>query len=179
MSEENDDKNRRGRAELWLQALLMLGVVAVPGLLALLTAGLSFERAKTVEFCSSCHVMGPFVQGVEDTKSDLLSAKHFQRHWINHNNCYTCHTNYDFFGPVDAKIRGLRHLYSNFTGFKKRPRLFKPFPNGNCLQCHGNTRKYRESPAHEPMLEQLGKDEMKCIECHGPVHPQGETGGKS
>lgn len=171
MSAKNSERPSKIPSELWLQALLFLGIIALPALLAGLTGAVAFERSKSVKFCSSCHIMEPFIQGVENSKSELLSAKHFQRHWINHNSCYTCHTDYDFLGPMTAKVRGLRHLYANALGAKKAPKLYKPFPNGNCLQCHGNTFKYLEQEVHAPMLEQLKNNETSCIECHGPVHP--------
>jgi nitrate/TMAO reductase-like tetraheme cytochrome c subunit len=72
---------------------------------------------------------------------------------------------------MSAKIRGLRHLYANAVGAKAPPKLYKPFPNGNCLQCHGNTFKYLEQPVHVPMIEALRNNETSCIDCHGPVHP--------
>ena len=175
MPSKGQDKPPRIPPDIWLQALLFLGIVALPVLLASLTGAVAFERSKSVQFCSSCHVMTPFVQGVESSKSDLLSAKHFQRHWINHNSCYTCHTDYDFLGPMASKVRGLRHLYANALGAKNPPKLYKPFPNGNCLQCHGNTFKYLEQPVHAPMIEALKNDEASCIDCHGPVHPQAES----
>lgn len=171
MTPKGESKSSRIPNELWLQALLFMGIIALPVLLAGLTGAVAFERSKTVQFCSSCHIMEPFVKGVEHSKSDLLSAKHFQRHWINHNSCYTCHTDYDFLGPMTAKIRGLRHLYANALGADEAPKLYKPFPNGNCLQCHGKTFKYLEHPVHVPMIEQLRNNEVSCIDCHGPVHP--------
>ncbi|PIR19530.1 MAG: hypothetical protein COV48_01515 [Elusimicrobia bacterium CG11_big_fil_rev_8_21_14_0_20_64_6] len=175
MAKNQNNQTPRIPSELWLQALLFLGVIALPVLLAGLTGAVAFERSKSVQFCSSCHVMEPFVHGVESSKSELLSAKHFQRHWINHNSCYTCHTDYDFLGPMSAKIRGLRHLYANAVGVKGRPKLYKPFPNGNCLQCHGKTFKFLEHPAHAPILEELQRNKISCIDCHGPVHPGGPS----
>ncbi len=157
------------KVKIWL----FIAMVIFPVLLISATASVSFERSKSVQFCGSCHVMEPYVNDLRDPASENLAAKHFQHRFINQNQCYICHVNYDFLGPVDSKIRGLRHMVAYYSGSTKPIALYKPFPNGNCLYCHQDTQKYKESPTHAPVLEQIVADEISCASCHGPIHPKG------
>lgn len=161
----------------WAQWALFVGLLALPALLSAVTAGVAFERSKTLEFCSSCHVMSPYAEGLRDPDSELLAAKHYQYRRINHNQCYTCHTDYNFLGPVSAKIKGMRHVAAYYLGSSKPLALYKPFPNANCLQCHEGAKSFVKTAAHEPVLEQIRSDELKCVSCHGPVHPAHREGG--
>ena len=158
-----------------IKTWLSLAMVVIPIALIATTISVSFERAKSVQFCGSCHVMSPYVNDLRDSASENLAAKHFQHRFINQNQCYTCHTNYDFLGPVDSKWRGLKHMAAYYGGSKKPVALYKPFPNANCLSCHQETKKYKESSTHGPIFEQIANDEINCASCHGPVHPQQKT----
>lgn len=157
----------------WLVFLSVLGGVFV---LSLSTIEVSFERSKDVQFCGSCHTMKPFVSAMQDPKSKLLSAKHYQHSWIAERQCATCHADYGFLGPIENKVRGFRHVFHYyFTPSTNRTlHLYKPFPNENCLHCHGRTSMYNDNPAHQPILDQLHDNEISCIGCHGPVHPSQE-----
>lgn len=155
----------------WLQWTLFLGIVFVPLMLSAVTAEVAFERTKSLEFCSSCHDMSPYADDLKNPDSELLAAKHYQYRRINNNQCYTCHTDYNFLGPVNAKVRGMRHLLAYYLGPQKSPSLYKPFPNASCLQCHEGAKSFVKSGIHEPLMEQIRSNEMSCISCHGPVHP--------
>ena len=151
---------------------LFFVVALLPALVSAVTIPVTFKRAKTVEFCASCHVMHPFVDDLKNPQSENLAAKHFDRRWIAHDQCYTCHTDYVWFGPLSAKTRGLRHLMAYYLAPEHRDiKLYEPFPNGNCLQCHGQARGYRENPVHEAAAAQIASGETRCPECHAPIHP--------
>ena len=112
------------------------------------------------------------VDDLKNPQSENLAAKHFDRRWIAHDQCYTCHTDYVWFGPLSAKTRGLRHLMAYYLAPEHRDiKLYEPFPNGNCLQCHGQARGYRENPVHEAAAAQIASGETRCPECHAPIHP--------
>ena len=176
MKEPAAGKKDTVRLDLWLHWSLFLGLVALPALLSSVTAGVAFERAKTLEFCGSCHTMDPYVEGLKDPKSELLAAKHYQYRRINHNQCYTCHTDYNFLGPVNAKVRGMRHVVAYYIGGgKKQPQLYAPFKNAQCLQCHDGAKSFERAKSHADVIEQIRSDEMSCITCHGPVHPSHEA----
>lgn len=64
---------------------------------------------------------------------------HFSNRWILNNQCYTCHADYWFLGPITTKLGSLRHvaIYYSGIGMPKTINLRKPFPNSTCLECHG------------------------------------------
>ncbi len=65
----------------------------------------AMERMKSVEFCNSCHVMEPFVNGIHDLESDAMSAIHYRNNLVPQKKaCYDCHTSYSMFGGVHAKL---------------------------------------------------------------------------
>ncbi len=162
----------RARPEPWVYGAIFAGLVLVPAVLSLVTAQVAFERSKSTEFCASCHVMKPYAEDLKNPDSDLLAAKHYQYRRINHNQCYACHTDYDFLGPVNAKIRGMRHVAAYYFGSGEKPlALYKPFKNSSCLQCHEGAKSFVQAAAHQGMLEELRSGEMDCVACHGPVHP--------
>ncbi len=162
--------------EKWL-LLFILGIG--PLLLVVATFGLSFKRAETLRFCSDCHTMTPWIADLEDPHSESLAAKHYRNRWILHDQCYNCHVNYAFLGPVEAKIGGLRHIIAYYTryGMRSPIKLYESFPNGNCLRCHENSAMWRNNPTHRAIIAQLRSDKLKCISCHGPIHtPKGLKG---
>lgn len=171
MSPKDPEVLDEERARLWRHAFLVMAIVAVPVFYSMVTAEVAFERSKTTEFCASCHVMTPYVEGLKDPDSELLSAKHYQYRRINHNQCYTCHADYDLLGPMRAKMNGLKHLAHYYFGEPRKIALYKPFPNDHCLQCHDGAKSFVKAESHKEIFEQLKSDEMKCIDCHGPVHP--------
>ena len=87
------------------EKLLLLFVLGVaPALLGLATFALSFQRAEQLRFCASCHTMTPWVADLEDPNSISLASKHYRNRWILNDQCYTCHVNYKFMGPVDPAV---------------------------------------------------------------------------
>lgn len=154
-----------GKLKLWLFFL----VIVVPALLASVTAKMAFSRAQSVEFCGSCHVMQPWIDNVTGEESDSLAAEHYKRRWIQHEQCYTCHTNYGFLGPMEAKVKGVRHVIAYYIGEDAKIELYDEFPNENCLHCHLDAKGFREDSNHDPLEDILsGKD--RCVECHENIH---------
>lgn len=152
-----------------LKILLFLFLLVFPAVLSAATAQVAFTRAETVEFCSSCHTMDPWAADVTGEDSDSLAHDHFARRWIQHDQCYTCHSNYGFLGPVKAKIGGVKHVIAFYTGFSGPIELYEDFPNANCLQCHEHAKGFREEDAHDPIEDLIaGKD--RCVECHDQLH---------
>ena len=93
--------------EKWL---LLFILALAPMALGLSTFALSFQRAERVTFCASCHTMTPWIGDLKDPKSKSLAALHYHNRWILKDQCYTCHSDYDFMGPVKAKMDGVRHV---------------------------------------------------------------------
>jgi nitrate/TMAO reductase-like tetraheme cytochrome c subunit len=159
----------------WVGWSFFLGIVVLPVLLSVVTAEVAFERSKTLEFCSSCHTMDPFVNDLKDQNSSTLASKHYQYRRINYNQCYTCHSDYGFLGPVKTKLTGMKHTAIYYLGHAaKHITLYSPFPNANCLQCHEGAKSFLNNPAHQPIMAELRSGEMSCISCHSPAHPPQE-----
>lgn len=149
--------------------LLFLFVIVLPGLAAAVTGKVAFSKAQSIQFCSSCHVMTPWIENVTGAESDSLASEHYKRRWIQHDQCYTCHTNYGFLGPIQAKIKGMRHLLAFYIGERGHISLYDEFPNENCLQCHADAKGFLEDSNHEPLEDLLsGKD--RCVGCHENLH---------
>lgn len=162
---------RRLRSETY-HWLLLLGVLALPAAVLFGATATLFEETKMVESCASCHVMQPFVSDLRNPQSDTLAARHFRNKWIADHQCYTCHTTYGVHGTLAAKKDGLRHWLLYTTGTWEEPITFRgTYPNANCLACHGGTPKFLAFEGHSEIAAELSRDEMGCIDCHGPPHP--------
>jgi cytochrome c-type protein NapC len=137
------------------------------------------ERAESTQFCLSCHVMHDFGQSLYLDDPSYIPAKHFQNNLVPRGRaCYTCHTDYTMFGPIHAKVRGLRHLYIQYFGTPPPPaeiKLYTPFNNRECLHCHAGMRVYLEEPKHNKppdMMAKLNANQISCTtsKCHDFVH---------
>lgn len=152
-----------------LKFVLFFVVLVLPALASLLTTQVAFSRASSIEFCGSCHTMTPWFDNVTNPESDSLAAEHYKRRWIQHEQCFTCHSNYGFLGPIEAKINGVRHVAAFYLGFRGRIELYEEFPNGHCLKCHQEAKGFLEDSNHDPLEDILsGKD--RCVECHENIH---------
>jgi cytochrome c-type protein NapC len=155
------------------KALAFLALFLVPALASTFGAGLHLEKAKKTDFCLSCHEMGPYGESLLLDDSDYVPAAHFQNRRVPAESaCYACHTDYTMFGGVNAKLRGLRHLWVHYVG--KAPEklaLYVPYQNRECLHCHGGARSFEESELHSEMRGELASGETSCLECHDMIHP--------
>jgi cytochrome c nitrite reductase small subunit len=152
-----------------LKIALFLLVLVLPGVLMATTAAVSFQRAQSLEFCSSCHTMTPWVDNMTGKESDSLASEHYKNRWIQTQQCYTCHTNYGFLGPLEAKIKGMRHLIAYYVGEDAKIELYDEFPNENCLHCHQDAKGFLEDSNHDP-IEDILSGEDRCIDCHENLH---------
>ena len=132
--------------------LAFLALLALPGLLLVGGAGRHYEQAKTTSFCLSCHVIQPYGESLYIDHPRFLPAVHYQNQLIPADKaCYTCHTSYTMFGDVDDKIRGVRHVWHSVMGSASDPvKLYEPYENRACLECHEGARSYEEHTAHTP-----------------------------
>ncbi len=159
------------------EKLLLLVVLGVaPALVSLSTFALSFQRAEQVRFCASCHTMTPWVADLKNPNSVSLASKHYRNRWVLNDQCYTCHVDYGFMGPIETKLDSLRHvaIYYSGIGMPAHIKISKPFPNVNCLQCHGPAANFRNDPAHAALMKTLLANQLSCVTCHQPIHtPKG------
>lgn len=164
---------REGRV-LAFVALFLLPSMAV-------WAGVSqhMERAKTTEFCLSCHTMEDYGRSLRVNDKSYLPAAHYQNNRIPRDKaCYTCHTDYTMFGGVKDKWRGLSHVYVQYLGTIPKTgeiKLYLPFNNRECLHCHAGARSFTETAAHQKspdLLDKVTNNQMSCMSsrCHDTIH---------
>lgn len=169
---------RRYRMDLELRGtkvILFLGFCVLAPISLLFTVQVNTEQAKNPEFCGSCHLMKPKLADIRNPDSENLAAIHTQRGFIQHEQCYTCHSDYHMFGTAKTKARGMRHLYADLFKKENGPvKLYTPFPNANCLQCHNGKVRFESNPMHSDILCELRTNDISCTECHDNIHPQQE-----
>lgn len=157
---------------------LFVAVGLVPLMVTFLSFAHGLEESTTVSACGSCHVMTPFVQDLQDVKSDTLAAKHFKNRYIRESQCYTCHSDYGLAGTIKAKFEGLGHVWRYSTGAYDLPiKINQPYANVRCLGCHGASQKFLTAAGHpKEEMHNLVDGTVPCLACHGPAHPEQQKG---
>lgn len=170
----------RGRlAGFRARLLLFIGVCCVPVPAVLMSAAVGLEQSKAVAFCQSCHLMGSFVADMRDAESVSLSALHYRNRYIQDEHCYGCHTDYGLFGTLEAKVGGMAHVWSEFSGAGSgtvRPKTNYRFTI--CLNCHGQSAKFIQQKDHAGVVGRVMSGQTACTECHSRSHagpPQRRT----
>jgi cytochrome c-type protein NapC len=158
----------------------------LPGLSLAVGYSTQMERAQSTTFCLSCHVMTDFGRTLLIDDPGYLPAAHFQNNRVPRDRaCYACHTDYTMFGGVQAKIRGLRHLYVHYLGTVSTPaqiKLYEPYNNRECLHCHEGARTFEETSWHNRtprLLPEMKSNRLSCMSsnCHDTVHDVGSLKG--
>ncbi|MEM9556902.1 MAG: NapC/NirT family cytochrome c [Acidobacteriota bacterium] len=165
---------RRGGKVIAFVAFFILPL----GVTALGTAA-HLENAKSTEFCVSCHVMEPYGDSMMFDDLSYLPAAHYQNHWMPPDRaCYSCHTQYTMFGDVEAKMKGLQHVWVYYFGAPLEPgdiELYDPYENRECLHCHAGARSYEENEMHVDIVTELTAGEISCLDCHSEIHAAAEA----
>lgn len=161
------------------KAFAFVAFFVLPLAITGLAAAAHLEKAKTTEFCLSCHVMGPYGQSLQYADTDALPAVHFQNRLVPRETaCFTCHTTYTMFGDVQAKMNGMKHLWIYYSGqTPEKIALYAPYNNRECLSCHGESRSFFESAGHDGMIPDLRSGKTSCLECHNVVHDAQNVSG--
>jgi cytochrome c-type protein NapC len=162
------------------KAFGFIALFALPILATMMGTSAHLERSKTVEFCTSCHVMKKYGESLRIDDPQHLPAAHFQNGRVSHETaCYACHTNYTMYGDLNDKLRGLRHVYAQYLGkIPERIHLYTPYNNRECLHCHGGARNFAEASAHREspdMLAKIRSNGQSCLgsACHPMTHDVG------
>jgi cytochrome c-type protein NapC len=160
------------------KALAFLAFFLLPVGVTALGLSAHVEKAKTTDFCLSCHEMAPYGESLRIDDSAYVPASHFQNRRIPREQaCYTCHTTYTMFGGVEAKLQGLRHLYVHYLGeVPKKIELYKPYSNRECLHCHAGARAFESSDLHKEIRADLTGGQTSCLECHDSIHDAARVG---
>jgi cytochrome c-type protein NapC len=159
-------KHRSGRLAL------LMGVVVLPLLLSAGHLSFGFHESSQTHFCLSCHEMQSHGQSLFVDDKHALAAVHYQNRLIDRDTvCYSCHKDYALFGDVRAKLNGLRHVWAHYVaGVPEKLALYQPYANSNCLHCHDDARRFREQPAHAPVMESITAGTTSCLTCHRVAH---------
>lgn len=152
--------------------LAFLALFVFPVLATGVGTTIHLENSKSTEFCLSCHVMEPYGQSLLIDDADYLPANHYQNLRVSKDHaCFACHTSYTMFGDVEAKLRGLKHVYVNYFGtIPEELALYEPYLNRECLHCHAGARSFEESDFHLDIRDEFETDDTSCLECHEFVH---------
>ncbi len=168
--------------------LALVGLLVLPLLVSVGSTRQHLEKSKSTEFCLSCHTMEPYGKSLFLDDKESIPAVHYQNRLVPRDKaCFTCHTTYTMYGDLQAKLKGMQHMWVQYFGdIPKKIQLYKPYNKRECLQCHGDTRSFEEHDAHdEDVLAELASGEITCFECHEKhhqIHAPGEKkywhGGK-
>jgi nitrate/TMAO reductase-like tetraheme cytochrome c subunit len=173
-----------GHTKVWL--LLGLGVFPIGAAASGNIQG--YETTKQRTFCASCHVMSPETSDSDDPHGSSLSSRHGRNALFGAENCYVCHADYGMFGTVTTKLGGLKHVWKYYSEYrdvsaedaKQTIRLYKPFANDSCMQCHSTTLDlWQAVPDHKAALEAVRGGRISCASsgCHGYAHPNARPDG--
>jgi nitrate/TMAO reductase-like tetraheme cytochrome c subunit len=151
---------------------LFFGLAVLPLVVVFFGYAQGMAGMETVRACGGCHVMAGHVADLRDPDSESLAAVHFKNHYIQENQCYTCHSDYGLLGTFDAKVDGMRHVFHFLTGTFTLPlRIAHPYSNAHCLQCHAESQKFLKSSGHPAEIHaHVLSGEMSCMTCHAPAH---------
>lgn len=154
------------------KAFAFLVFFVLPLAITGLAAAAHLEKAKSTEFCLSCHVMEPYGQSLAFADTDAVPAAHYQNRLVPRESaCFTCHTTYTLFGDFKAKMNGLKHVWIYYTDqTPQKISLYEPYNNRECLSCHGASRSFLESAGHEGLFPDLRANTASCLDCHSLVH---------
>jgi hypothetical protein len=166
---------RRPRLTAATKVWLLFGIGVLPVAAAFTGNIAGFEVSTERSFCASCHTMDPYANDAADPESTSLAALHSRNALQGDKSCYACHRDYSMFGTITTKAAGLKHMWVYYTRDVHEPKLYKPFPNHSCTQCHSMTLPgFKEEPEHGAVEEELKTGETSCVTsgCHGPAHPE-------
>lgn len=155
--------------------LLLITFVIISPFVYILSFGMSIEETKPVSFCNSCHIMEGYVTDLKNPRSDHIASLHYRVRWIAKDQCYQCHTDYGIQGTIDAKIAGIRHIWSYYVVGYDTPLEYRGvYNNENCLMCHAPVEYYQEVTEHVDNRKAIENNEMSCfgMDCHVSPHPE-------
>lgn len=166
---------RRRLLEPTCKWLFLISLGVLPSFVLIGANGVILTESKTVEACGSCHVMKPFIEAMRDPGNDLLAAVHYKNRFIPDHQCYTCHSGYGIFGDVEAKAKGVGHLWKYWSDRYARPlRLDGKFDESHCFKCHAGSQRFDKVEAHQgaDFWKDLKSGAATCFDCHGRAHPE-------
>lgn len=160
-----------------LRVLALFGCLVLPVLTLSAISGMTFEKSKKTDFCISCHSMEAYGHSLSAEDSEYIPAVHYQNNYVPRDKaCYTCHTDYTWYGTFKGKMNGMKHLWVAYMGeVPEKIELYSPYQNRECLQCHDGAKKFEKKKAHRTdgvTLADLKSEKTSCLQsgCHDVIH---------
>jgi cytochrome c-type protein NapC len=158
--------------------ILAFAAMFVLPIAALVLGGVEhLERSKRTEFCLSCHPMENYGKSLFVDDKEFVPASHYQNKRISRENaCFTCHTDYTMYGDMNAKMRGLKHVYIQYLGtVPDTIKLYTAYNNRECLHCHEDARSFEGNRHHkesDTTLAAIKDNRLSCMAsgCHDVIH---------
>jgi cytochrome c-type protein NapC len=162
----------RGGKILAFVSLLIFPVIALA-----MGTNKHMDRSTSTEFCLSCHVMTDYGKSLKVDDRSFIPAVHYQNNLVPRDKaCFTCHTDYTMYGDINAKLRGLKHVYVQYLGKPpEKVKLYNSYNNRECLHCHSGSRSFEEGATHNVDSETLPlvkANKLSCMSsgCHEGGH---------
>ena len=135
------------------------------------------QRSQQTSSCIACHSMETHGKSLYIADASYIPAQHFQNHLVPPDKaCYTCHTDYAFYGSFKDKIKGLKYIYMQYVSTPPKViHISGAYSNLQCLHCHANARNFTDNPAHSAIMGSLKTDQTSCLTCHDMIHNVSEV----
>ena len=157
-----------------MRGWLFVAVGLVPVMVAFLTFAHGLESSTTVAACGSCHVMTPFVQDLQDPKSETLAATHFKNRYIQETTATRATRTTGWRGRSRPSSAGSATCGATRPGSTTLPiKIAQPYPNFRCLELPRGVAEFLNSEGHPRSdLPELMAGKTSCLDCHAPAHPE-------
>ena len=150
------------------QKIAMLIIAAI--ILTVVTLSAFFEVTSHPDFCSSCHLMRPYIEAWKTSSHGDID-------------CMECHARAGISGYFETKFTAVSMLANYVTGLYKRSKPWAEIEDSNCLQkgCHDTrlldgTIEFTGGITfdHTPHLTESRRGRrLRCTSCHSQI-VQGE-----
>jgi hypothetical protein len=173
-SKKQVTENRRIR----LVAIASIAALIIFGGIIPVTA-MQFENQNS--FCASCHTEGEvtfFDRASAASPVDLASIHDIK----GQARCIDCHTGPGIIGRYGGLMAGATDLISYYSGHYPQPAaLEKPYPDENCMKCHGNIAASQDfnNHFHVVMFQWQATDPAHaahCVDCHASHDTTNDAG---
>ncbi len=162
----------RTRATLARRLFAFVVMFVLPGVWLLGMLAYADTSMRKTSFCLSCHEMQPYGESlIMDGREALASAHYRGGRSDREKACYVCHTKPGLAGYIDAKLRGIHDVRVHYLGDIPDTMTIKGgYDVSICLECHGKTENFRESPLHKSVMSDIESGKVSCLDCHGAAH---------
>jgi len=184
MQTTSNDKTAKRKKKTGLDPKKKMWVIAgalVFTLFGLVVPFSAMQMENHNSFCASCHTQdeAKFVdRSTAQDAVDLASIHNIKEQA----RCVDCHTGPGIVGRYGGLFAGATDLISYFSGHFPQPAaLEEPYPDKNCLKCHGDisTKKEFNNHFHAFLPQWRALDSAnaaRCVDCHASHDTTNDAG---